>query len=81
MEVHLNPELEKRLNDLAAKAGRAAGELIEDAMVSYLDELTAVRGLLDSRYDDIKSGNVKPIDGEEVFARLPGRICPSTKPT
>jgi hypothetical protein len=26
--------------------------------------------MLDSRYDDIKSGRVKPIDGEEAFARL-----------
>ena len=42
MDVHLNPELEKKLNDLAAKTGRAPGELVEDAMVSYLDELAAV---------------------------------------
>jgi predicted transcriptional regulator len=70
MEVHLNPELEKKLNELAAKTGRAADELVEDAMVSYLDELAAVRDLLDSRYDDLKSGKVKPIDGEEAFARL-----------
>jgi hypothetical protein len=26
--------------------------------------------MLDGRYDDIKSGRVKPIDGEEAFARL-----------
>jgi hypothetical protein len=26
--------------------------------------------MLDSRYDDLKSGRVKPIDGEEAFARL-----------
>jgi hypothetical protein len=38
--------------------------------VSHLDELAAVRDLLDSRYDDLKSGKVKPIDGEEAFARL-----------
>jgi hypothetical protein len=28
------------------------------------------REMLDSRYDDLKSGRVKPIDGEEAFARL-----------
>ena len=39
-------------------------------MAAYLDELAAVRGMLDSRYDDLKSGRVKPIDGEEAFARL-----------
>jgi len=26
--------------------------------------------MLDSRYDDIKNGKVKPIDGDEAFARL-----------
>jgi hypothetical protein len=29
-----------------------------------------VRQILDSRYDDIKSGRLKPIDGEEAFERL-----------
>ena len=70
MEVHFNPELEKRLNDLAAKTGRATDELVEDAMAAYLDELTAVRGMLDGRYDDLKGSRVKPIDGEEALARL-----------
>ena len=28
------------------------------------------REMLDRRYDEIKSGRVKPIDGEEAFARL-----------
>ena len=70
MEVHLNPELEKKLNDLAAKTGRGANELVEDVMTGYLNELAEVRGLLDSRYDDLKNGRVKPIDGEEAFARI-----------
>jgi len=39
-------------------------------MAVYLDELAQVRGMLDSRYDDIKSGKVKAINGEEAFARL-----------
>jgi hypothetical protein len=26
--------------------------------------------VLDSRYDDLKTGRVKPIDGDEAFARL-----------
>lgn len=29
-----------------------------------------VRTMLAARYDDIKSGRVKPIDGEQAFARL-----------
>jgi hypothetical protein len=44
--------------------------LLQDAMAGYFDELTQARETLNSRYDDIKSGNVKPIDGEEAFARL-----------
>ena len=39
-------------------------------MAGYLDELAQVHSMLDSRYDDLKSGRVKPIDGEEAFAWL-----------
>jgi len=39
-------------------------------MAAYLDELAAVRGTLDSRYDDLKSGRVKPLNGEEAFALM-----------
>jgi predicted DNA-binding protein len=70
MEVHLNPKLEEKLNDLAAKTGRATGELVEDVITEYLNDLAVLRGLLDSRYDDLKSGRVKLIDGEDAFARL-----------
>jgi predicted transcriptional regulator len=70
MEVHLRPETESRLQELATKTGRAPGDLIEDAMAGYLQELAQVRGLLDGRYDDLKSGRVKPLDGEEAFANL-----------
>jgi predicted transcriptional regulator len=70
MELHLKPETESRLQELAAATGRAPDELVEDAMTGYLAELTQVRNMLDGRYDDIKSGRVKPIDGEEAFARL-----------
>jgi predicted transcriptional regulator len=70
MEVRLKPETESRLQELAAQTGRAPDELVEDAMVGYLQELAHTRQMLDGRYDDIKSGRVKPIDGEEAFARL-----------
>ncbi len=39
-------------------------------MTGYFDELAQVRETLDSRYDDIKSGKVKLIPGEDAFARL-----------
>ena len=39
-------------------------------MIGYLAELAQVRNMLDGRYDDIKSGRVQPVDGEEAFGRL-----------
>jgi len=70
MEVHLKPETESRLHQLASQSGRPTDELVEDAMAAYLKEASDVRTMLDSRYDDIKSGKVQPVDGEEAFARL-----------
>jgi predicted transcriptional regulator len=70
MEVHFTPDLEKKLHDLAAETGRRTDELVQDAVAGFVDELAAMKGMLDSRYDDLKSGRVKPIDGEQAFARL-----------
>ena len=70
MVVHLKPETESRLRELSATTGRAPDELVEDAMAGYLAELAQIRGNLDGRYDEIKSGRVKPIDGEEAFNRI-----------
>ena len=70
MEVHLSPETESQLQELAARTGRAPAELIEDATAVYLKELARTREMLDSRYDDIKSGRVKPIDGQAFFDGL-----------
>ena len=70
MEVHLKPETESRLNELASKSGRPTDDLVEDAMAGYLGEVAEVRNVLDGRYDDIKSGRVKPIDGETFFESL-----------
>ena len=70
MEVRLTPKTESRLHELAEKTGRAPDELVEDAMAGYLTELAQTREMLDGRYDAIKSGRVKPVDGEEAFARL-----------
>ncbi len=70
MEVHFSPDLEKKLHDLAAETGRGADELVQDAVAGFVDELAAMRGMIESRYDDLKSGRVKPIDGEHAFTRL-----------
>lgn len=70
MAVHLKPETESRLKELSAETGRAPDELVEDAMAGYLAELTQVRSTLDARYDDVKSGRVKLIDGEAAIDRI-----------
>jgi hypothetical protein len=68
--VHLKPETESRLNELSATTGRAPDELVEDAMAGYWVELAQIPGTLDARYDESKSGRVKPVDGEEAFNRI-----------
>ena len=70
MEVHFRPETESRLQELAQQTGRAPDELIEDAMASYLKELSEIRQTLDTRFDDVKSGKVQAIDGDSAFAEL-----------
>jgi predicted transcriptional regulator len=60
MEVHLTPDIARRVAALAAKTGRAPGELLEDA-IPYLEELAALRETLDTRYDDLKTGRVNPV--------------------
>jgi hypothetical protein len=70
MEVHLKPETESRLNELASRSGLPTDELVEDAMAVYLQEVAEVRHMLDGRYDDIKSGRVEPVEGEAFFESL-----------
>jgi predicted DNA-binding protein len=70
MEVHFTPDVEAKLNALATETGRATAEFVQDAMAGYLEELADVRDTLDRRYDDIKSGKGKPIDGEAFFESL-----------
>ncbi len=68
MEVHFNADLQAKLDKLATETGRPTGELVEDVVAGYFDELVDVREMLNSRYDDLKSGRVKPIPGDEVEA-------------
>jgi len=74
MEVHFAPDVEKKLNDIAAQRGQGnADGLVQDVVGGYIDELVRTREVLDNRYDDLKSGRVKPIDGEEFFESLRSR--------
>lgn len=69
MEVHFTAETEKKLKDIASQSGRrTADELVQDVVEGYFDELAQAREMLNSRYDDLKSGRVKLIPGDEVEA-------------
>jgi len=73
MEVHIAPELEAKIGKLTAQSGYPVEKLVEDALAVYVDELAAAREMFDGRYDDLKSGRVKPIDGEAFFESLRSR--------
>ena len=70
MEVHFTPDVQAKLEKMARDTGRGSDELLEDAVIGLYDDLTFTRDTLSSRYDDLESGRVKPIPGDEVFARL-----------
>lgn len=70
MKLHLTVATAKKLDALAAASGRSPDDIVEDALAGYLEEVSSVRRALDNRYDDLKSGRVKPIDGEDSFRKL-----------
>jgi len=70
MEVHFTPEVEAKLEQMAKETGRPSDELVEDAVLGFFCELAATREMLDRRYDELESGRVQPIDGEEAYRRL-----------
>jgi len=74
MEVHFKPEVQAKLDEMARETGRPSDELVEDAVIGYFDELAYTREMLDRRYDDLESGRVKLIDGEEAYRRLMEKI-------
>ncbi len=64
------PDLQAQIDQLVIETGRTPDELVEDAMAGYVAEFAETREMLNSRYDDLKSGTVKPVDGEEFFENL-----------
>ena len=70
MEVHFKPDVQAKLEQMARESGRPSDELLEDAVIGYFDDLAYKREMLDRRYDDLESGRVKPIDGEEAYRLL-----------
>jgi predicted transcriptional regulator len=70
MEVHFKPDVQAKLDQMARESGRPSDELVEDSVVGYFDELAHTREMLDRRFDDLESGRVNPIDGEDAYRRL-----------
>jgi hypothetical protein len=70
MEVNFKPDVQAKLEQMARESGRPSDELLEDAVIGYFDALAQTREMLDRRFDDLESGRVKPIDGEEAYRRL-----------
>ena len=68
MEGHFAPALQAKIDQLVTETGYAPGKLVADAMAGYVAELAETREMLNSRYDDLKSGRVKPIPGDEIEA-------------
>jgi predicted DNA-binding protein len=70
MDVQLPPEVEKKLAELSASTRRDPGDLVQEVVAGYFEELARLQETLDSRYDDLKSGRVAPIAGEDARGRL-----------
>jgi predicted transcriptional regulator len=64
MEVHLNPDTEKKLRDLAAQSGRGTDELVEDAVAGYFDDVLQVRQHIEEGYSQAQRGEL--IDGDQA---------------
>ncbi len=72
--MHLELSVQAQLDRIARESGRAAANLVQDAVAGYVGELAQARELLDSRYDDTKCGKVKMIPGDEALTELQERI-------
>jgi hypothetical protein len=70
MEVHFTPKVQAQLEQMARDAGLRSDQLVENVVADFFEDFGVTRETLDRRYDDLESGRVKPIPGDEVFARL-----------
>ena len=70
MEVNLAPDVQARLERLVQETGIPVDQLLDNALAGYEALLSQTREMLDNRYDDLESGRVKPIPGDEVWAHF-----------
>ena len=79
MEIQFAPDVQIRLDQLVQQTGRPATDLVQDAVASYVDDVSSLRETLDRRYDEIKSGKVQLIPGENVESYFAKKIAASRK--
>ena len=79
MVLTLEPALAAKVERWSAETGRPAGELVEDAIAGYFNEVGELRSTLDRRYDEIVSGKVQLIDGAEAYQLLKERASARRK--
>jgi predicted transcriptional regulator len=70
MEVHLSPDAQAKLDEFTRQCGRSSDDTISNAVNAYLDRLNDARETLARRYDELESGSVQLIDGDEFFENL-----------
>ena len=75
MELQLEPVLAAKVEKWSAETGRPAGDLIEDAIAGYFNEVGELRSMFDRRYDDLACGKVQPVDGAEACRLLKERAA------
>jgi hypothetical protein len=80
MEVHFAPELQAKLDQLVIETGCPVEKLIEDALAGYVPELAQTREMLARRYDDLKSGKVEHVPGDEVKAYFREKSAAARRP-
>jgi hypothetical protein len=74
MDVHVSPENQASLDQIAMATGRSHDAIVNDVLAGYLGELLETRRTLNSRYDDLVSGRVQGIDGETARHHSLARI-------
>jgi predicted DNA-binding protein len=70
MEIHFTPDVQAKLDQIAAETGRTRDEVVQEAVAGYFDELAELRGMLDNRFEDVRDGKVKLVPGNEVVAHF-----------
>ncbi len=74
MEVHLTSEQEKGFVELAAREGRSADDLIQEALARYLDEGARFAEAVKIGLDAAEHGRFVPSD--EVWAAVERSLQP-----